>query len=250
MGYDQKITGSIKNMPQKYSLKFPRLIWQSVGILAAIGTIHLGYLATNVDTSVTSANITSIIRLNINSACVQRDSFESEVRCVEAIQTAQLKEIPDLTCVNDHVSREPEAAIERGRACCFTRSRLIEKALTHFGFKVRHVSMHVLSVPIIGYIMPVRDSHAASEVLTSRGWMFVDSLQVFRAITRDGKPLTAPELRRLEDFSALDKPPANPSFYHMHYTSLYGLYSRHGQFYPPYLPLPDIAWSQVFYNFE
>lgn len=208
------------------------------------------FLATNVDTSLTTEDIVAIRQLGADSPCMgAKGNFERELACVAAIQRAQLSLIPDRDCVPQHMSQEPLSAVEYGIACCFTRSRLIEKALDHYGFAVRHVSMHVLRFPIIGYLMPA-DSHAASEVRTSRGWMLVGSLQDFRAVTREGYPLTAVALRKPGNFSSLVKPPEDDSFYRQPYTTVYGLYSRHGQFYPPYVPLPDIAWSQMGYNFE
>ena len=33
------------------------------------------------------------------------------------------------------------------------------------------------------------------------------------------------------------------------FTYLFGLYSRHGRFYPPYTPVPDLDWGQLGYNF-
>jgi hypothetical protein len=29
---------------------------------------------------------------------------------------------------------------------------------------------------------------------------------------------------------------------------VYGLYSRHGGFYPPFVPLPDFDWAQLHHN--
>jgi hypothetical protein len=43
------------------------------------------------------------------------------------------------------------------------------------------------------------------------------------------------------------KDPINPIF-RSDFTYVIGLFSRHGRFYPPFTPIPDVNWRQIVYN--
>ncbi|MFP4598964.1 MAG: hypothetical protein ACLFVJ_11975 [Persicimonas sp.] len=222
-------------------------------ILAALAVAL--YFATEVDTSLTAADREAIEALDLDDACADVDGFDDEIQCIRTLQDKLLEFSSDLTCtdVGPDVAREPTAFLERGYGCCFDRSRFIEKALSHYGFEVRHVAIHQLEKPFpIGYLEPGIRSHAFSEVRTERGWMLVESLAAFVGLDKNGRVYTAPEFKEAmaesEDFSSRFDTPI-PGDLKLDYHTAYGLYSRHGKFYPPYLPLPDIKWSQFMANF-
>lgn len=220
-----------------------------VGVAVA-GTVT-GVLASDVDTTLTADDVRSIESLHVGAACGDVGSFATQLTCLRAIQAAHLAVVPDLTCVDEYgvTSHEPSAFLERARGCCYDRSRLIEKAAEHHGLRVRHVAIynaHAATDLLRGGI----PSHSTTEVFTERGWMIVDSNSAMLGLTTDGTPLDAEELAaalRLGT-SALE-----PGDYHNYFAGefipVYGLYSRHGGFYPPYVRLPDIDWAQIHHNF-
>ena len=79
--------------------------------------------------------------------------------------------------------------------------------------------------------------------------MYVDSNSPFVLISNTDEPLTAIMLRQI-DWGELKQRPVPEEFFSHNPTIFYGLYSRHGYFYPPKIPLPDIDWSQLNFNFQ
>jgi hypothetical protein len=138
---------------------------------------------------------------------------------------------------------------EAKRGLCYDRSRAIEKVLSHLGFEVRHAAVYSTKKTgrLAAFLTPKTQSHAVTEVKTEHGWLVIDSNRRWIGLTSDGQPVA---LEALQDKSAEqtwdtrlqeDMSPilAGP------YTYLFGLYSRHGRFYPPYTPVPDVDWGQI-----
>ena len=211
--------------------------------LALAGAV---YLLTDVDTRLTAQDVAAIRSLEIEKDCRDLTTFAKELGCVRSLQAAIGGKIPDLRCATLDKTFEPREFLRRGYGCCYDRSRIIEKSLAFYGFNVRHVSLHNLGVPILGYLMPA-DSHAATEVKTSKGWMYVDSNYPFVLVSKDNQPVTIGMLRRM-DWARLQDQPVQKKFFRKEPNIFYGLYSRHGHFYPPNVPLPDIDWSQILHN--
>ncbi len=93
---------------------------------------------------------------------------------------------------------------------------------------------------------PGSDSHAVSEVRTERGWMTVDSNARWIGLTADGRPLSVPQIdadSAAEVGPEAAREPPTLLLVEPHVT-LYGLYSRHGEFYPPFVPFPDVDFRQ------
>ena len=97
-------------------------------------------------------------------------------------------------------------------------------------------------------------SHAVTEVQTARGWVIVDSNIRFISIDEDDKPFSICEIQKYAlrgkeiVWSDLYKNNFNDMFKN-NFIFVYGLYSRHGDFYPPYNPVPDINWKEFLQNF-
>jgi hypothetical protein len=73
-------------------------------------------------------------------------------------------------------------------------------------------------------------------------------------LTREGEPVDLSQLQELQEMGvnrpAWDprlKEPMSPILTDR-FTYLFGLYSRHGRFYPPFTPIPDTDWNQIGYN--
>lgn len=110
-------------------------------------------------------------------------------------------------------------------------------------FQVRHLALFptqgrsVLKTLITKSVV----SHAMTGVKTSRGWMLVDSNSAWMAVDRYGNPIDGEDIA-LGRASLLPQPKDLGSFFDKPFVMVYGLYSRHGRFYPPYVPLPDVNW--------
>jgi hypothetical protein len=224
-----------------------------LGVCASVGALTALTLGlADVDASITEDDRRAIATLDLAAACGARSSFDDDVECVRLLQARLAAAAPDGRCVHrwGAVSHEPAAFLARGRGCCYDRSRLIEKALALHGFETRHVSLHELHLPApFGYLQSVR-SHAISEVRTRRGFMVVDSNRAWVALDARGFPLDS---RALRDALRRDAPlaaPASGDYFGGNYSVFYGLYSRHGGFFPPFAPVPDVDLAQLHYHFE
>lgn len=178
--------------------------------------------------------------------------FEEQVATVLAVQEAVLAAAPLDEGIPLGVEREPPDLLRLGFGLCYDRSRAIEKALALFGLETRHASLYGTggqgaSGALAALVTPGADSHALSEVRTERGWMTVDSNALWLGLTAEGEPLALPDI----DAAAAAAVP--PSFARQPPTPLiveprvvlYGLYSRHGRFYPPFVPFPDVDFGQL-----
>lgn len=175
-------------------------------------------------------------------------SFDEQVRAIRMVQDKVLDAAPLDRGIPLGQTRNLADVIKAGHGLCYDRSRAIEDALRVLGLKVRHVSVYSTAEkpPVQALLTPGIESHALSEVLTRRGWMLVGSNTRWISLRRDGRPLSIAQLRTVApaDRTDIDGTPAPPIFQNPEFTWLYGLYSRHGDFYPPYNVVPDVNWSE------
>ncbi len=174
--------------------------------------------------------------------------FEAEVETVRAVQDAVLAAAPIDQGIPAGMEREPATLLRLGLGLCYDRSRTIEKSLRLFGLEIRHASLYGTAEQgaLGALVTPGADSHALSEVRTARGWMTVDSNARWIGLTADGEPLALPEIdpaRAAEVAPRFAQDPPTRLIVEPKVT-LYGLYSRHGQFYPPFVPFPDLDLGQ------
>src|SRR3546814_15360519 len=82
-------------------------------------------------------------------------------------------------------------------------------------------------------------------VLTQRGWMLVDSNARWIGL-KASQPISVEEIKAGESPPEQGRPinPILPS----EFTYIYGLYSRHGFFFPPYAQGPDVNWRELLQN--
>ena len=179
-------------------------------------------------------------------------TFEEEVGLILLVQERVLKASPEERGIALNQPREIADLLRARHGACFDRSRAIETALRSFGFQTRHASMYstVEAGSALGALAtPDTLSHALTEVRTRRGWMIVDSRTRWAGLTADGRPLDLSAVRKNADrqWSGAVKAPL-PEIYSAPFTWVYGLYSRHGRFYPPYNPIPDLNWAEFAQN--
>lgn len=79
--------------------------------------------------------------------------------------------------------------------------------------------------------------------------MIVDSKTRWAGLTSDGQPLDLAAIRANPDRKWNRNVLGSlPEIYDAPFTWVYGLYSRHGRFYPPYDPIPDVNWGELAQN--
>jgi hypothetical protein len=172
-------------------------------------------------------------------------SFEGQVRAIAAVQDAVLKASPKDEGVALDRGREPKDLVELGQGLCFDRSRVMEKILSALGFSTRHASIYSTAErpALLAMLTPENSSHAVTEVKTAKGWMVIDSN--IRWIGLDGarNPVSLDGLKAMAErsgpWSAESLSPISWIFLE-DFVFVRGLYSRHGRFYAPYTPVPDV----------
>lgn len=179
--------------------------------------------------------------------------YEDEVNFIISVQHAVLNIVPGNEGIPFGQKREPKELYEAKTGLCFDRSRVIEKILRYSGFDVRHV--FILSTAQVGSaikaIMTVGvSSHAVTEVLTKKGWLVVDSNARWVSTDSEGRPISIEKIQYgVEHSVPIQWGLEPPSFiYAQPFIFLYGLYSRHGYFYPPYNVVPDVNYGELLQN--
>jgi hypothetical protein len=100
------------------------------------------------------------------------------------------------------------------------------------------------------FFTPKIASHAATEVLTKKGWMVIDSNHPWLALDVNNNPISIKKIKQSFDNSVYidwKRTPYNNVFLES-FVFVYGLYSRHGRFYPPYNFIPDINYGEFIQN--
>jgi hypothetical protein len=187
------------------------------------------------------------------------DDFIAEIEDIRAIQKAVLILTATQKQVPNNRTRDPKDLYELRYAQCSDRSRVIDKMLRAAGFKTRVASLYITAntgsaiQAILSNNKDLVRSHAMVEVLTSRGWMMVDTNDAWVGLDQDMQPVS------LEEWY-IKVEQGNPDIWHASnqgriywlledsFTFVYGLYARHGYFYPPYNAIPDVNWAELRYN--
>lgn len=200
----------------------------------------------NVSKSLSKEDIEIIKLLEVDNQCTNIESYVKEIECIKVIQKSQFNLLKNKDCRGKFINLGSKEVLKENTACCFDRSRIIEQSLQYYGFKVRHVFLiNSSNLGLFTIILKKSNSHAATEVLTSKGWLGVDSMEDFVLINKNKLPNTYPEaisnglLKNLTD---------NP-FYRNPIIYIVELYSRNGTFFEPYIPyLPEINIINFFKN--
>jgi hypothetical protein len=180
-------------------------------------------------------------------------SYEEELELIIEAQNRVLEIAPVHDGIPLDQAREPKQLFLRKKGLCYDRSRTIEKILRYYGFATRHIA--VFSTEFSGsafrsMLIKFVPSHAVTEVKTQKGWLVVDSNFRWISISKKKTPISIEEIHQKTEKELqglfLERPKSriflNP------FTFYYGLYSRHGHFYPPYNFVPDINVNDFFQN--
>jgi len=183
-------------------------------------------------------------------------TYNEQVALIERAQLAVFTRTTGWLGIAEGQPREPKELFLSRSGMCYDRSRVLEKIFTYLGFTSRHLSMFTREegtpalITILFHHVP---SHAVSEVLTKKGWLMVDSNTLWVSLDAKNAPVSVPELQNRASFIKWHSPiiTKDPQVYSGQFIFVYGLYSRHGLFYAPYIPgIPDYNIRNLFYNVE
>lgn len=165
------------------------------------------------------------------------------------VQRLVLDQAPVGNPIPEFSDREPADLFKAKSGLCYDRSRTYDKVFSWLGFESRHIYVLYPEHPVTQEKLPywkiffVRgaNSHAVTEVRTSRGWILVDSNSTWISVAKDGTPVDADNIRaRARSFETI------PPYFDKEFLPIRGLYSRRGQFYRPYVPYPEFNWVDFF----
>jgi len=209
----------------------------------------------NVDNKITSEDIYYLKKFQGSNSIDFNvpDDFDLQLRNIEKIQKIVLSGSNKEEVIKFDMPSEPKDVYLQKASSCSSRSRVIEKFLRYYGYETRHISIYDISQTnsalksLITYRNP---SHAVTEVKTAKGWLIVDSNNPWLSIAKTGKIISIDELKKIntsgEKLNWMIEP--KESIFNKRFTYVYGLYSRHGRFFPPYNYVPDINWSEFLNN--
>jgi hypothetical protein len=230
---------------------------RAIPIILALASFTLIFLAyCQVDNNITDEDYIYINKYleagKIQSLPTRRD-YDDEIRFLIGVQRVVQHVAETSEGLPLGTSREPRDLYLAHKGLCYDRSRVMEKIFRSFGLKTRHISIYSTrnsSSAIVSLTTEQTPSHAVTEVLTAKGWVVVDSNAPWISIDINGNPI--PIARIQLDVTEKDivwLKDTFPEIYRNSFVFVYGLYSRHGKFYPPYNPIPDINYKELLDNF-
>ena len=190
----------------------------------------------------------------------QHTDFSAEIEDIRHIQKIILDLTPMQKQVPNFQTREPKDLYKLRHAQCGDRSRVMDKMLRLAGFKSRIASVYgtskvnsALQAFLSNDKSKVR-SHSMVEVLTSKGWMMVDTNDLWIGLDKSFNPVGLEKWQNtLNDERDIWHSSNTGKIYPLmesSYTYLYGFYGRHGYFYPPYNFIPDMNWIEFLENLK
>ena len=228
-----------------------RIRWWGLGAgLGALLVLMALLMANGVDTAVTDDDRVVIAGLEVDEQCRDIDGFDAELKCVAAVQNSVFERFPSTKDafqkgITGHRARD---YAERGYGSCYDRATLIEQALRHYDFEVRRVALYERQDRPWNYLKPGIRSHALSEVTTSRGDMVIESVEPMIGVDEDHDVYAIADVREglhggeIDDQTFGVDVPEN--FFDGDFVYAYGVYSRHGYFFEPHIPVPEVDWRQ------
>jgi len=222
-------------------------------VLLLLLVLMLGY--SEVDNSITLEDkdfiVNKFIDLKVENPYTK--GYDQQIELIQLIQSSVFRVAPGMSGIAKRASREPKDLYLNKTGLCFDRSRVIEKILRYHGFKTRHIALYSTQETqsiVRSLVTPGIASHAFTEVYTSKGWLVVDSNSEWISLDRTNNPISIEEIRDKKKSVISRLKNELPSFiYRDAFFIIYGLYSRHGMYYPPYNIIPDINYYEFVDNF-
>lgn len=215
-------------------------MWGRIGALAVVAALFLIAAVNNVSDAVPKEQQAAAETLMAGKT--PGESFDGQVAFIKAVQDRVLDAAPDDRGIPTGEPRELTDVLKAKHGLCFDRSRAIETVLRAHGFEARHIAIYSTAETgsaLRSLVTPGTPSHALTEVKTERGWLLVDPNQRWIGLTTDG------DLASLDDLSGKKWRTPAPDILKRPFVYVRGLYSRHGGFYRPYNPIPDVSWPEL-----
>ena len=193
-----------------------------------------------------------IYQKDIQDVNAEELTYNHQIILIKKIQQNVLEINPKTeTGIPEGQPRRPENLINFKGGLCFDRSFSLELIFQKFGFDVRHVSLF-RDIPnqnkFIDLATKGLSSHSITEVKTKKGWLIVDSNKNWIGLDSLMNPYSMKKIS-LSKFSVKWMNESTTYFYNNPSHYVYGLYSRHGYFHPPYVMIPDYNFNDLIYNF-
>ena len=220
--------------------------------IVALLFVSLAFI-TNVPTKITGEDsVVFELAFHLKKSQAVGLSYEEELQLIRSVQQKVLEVAPVGDPIPEYTPREPLDLLRMQSGLCYDRARTLDKVYNFLGFKTRHVFILYPIDPITKETIPFwqafltrgTTTHAATEVKTQRGWLVVDSNSNWVSVTSGGLPV---ESNQIQD--SLNKFESIPEYLRVPFKAYKGLYSRRGQFYRPYIPFPQLNWSDYFNSF-
>jgi len=215
-------------------------MWRSIAALTVLVALIVLATINNVSDAVPTEQRVAAVKLMAGVA--PGTSFNEQVAFISAVQDRVLRAAPIVQGIPVGQPRELTDVLKAGHGICFDRSRAIETVLRAYGFEARHIAVYSTAETgsaLKSLMTPGVSSHALTEVRTKDGWLLVDPNQRWIGLTADGKVASLDKLSGKKWQSPLPPILSQPFVY------IRGLYSRHGGFYRPYDPIPDVSWPEL-----
>lgn len=198
----------------------------------------------NVPKEVTSVDVKVIKSFAREIRPYRGNDFLKQVAFIKQVQSAILSRVDTKIGIQPGQTREPKDLVTLKVGQCHDVSRTIEKTLQYFGYEIRHLYIYFdikKKGKLLALLTPGTPSHAITEVKTSKGWLVIGSLEPWVSVDRNNNLVTAENIPDAISKNLFLENPREKIYENFH--SVRGLYSRHGKFFPPYHPVPDINWD-------
>jgi hypothetical protein len=187
-------------------------------------------------------------------------SFESEIAFIRSVQDSIVSGIQHSEIQQNRFG-DVRYYYENRSGFCYDRMILLEKIFLYFGFDIRHVFVYypennaTAEEPRFSALFKKgTGSHALSEVKTRKGWMVLGSNADWIGLDLTDQPFTIKGLQN-QLYKTGEVPLKRPPLYGIcfwksqpRFRYLYGVYSRHGRFFPPNTGIPDYNLRMLLYN--
>jgi hypothetical protein len=147
-------------------------------------------------------------------------------------------------------TREPEDLVRFRTGKCYDWCRTAYKFFKFHDIEVRYLSIYAHNGNYLNLLKPGIPSHAGLEIEMNGKWIYVDPFYGWIAKSSDNEYLSADDLFSDTGETLLHSVPKKiHDLMVQKPIVIYGLYSRHGRFYPPFTPIPDFSYSEFKLNF-
>jgi Transglutaminase-like superfamily len=186
---------------------------EALAVLSVCFVLFVVLRLHEVDNSVTEEDkryIAKFLRSEKAGAPSGKMSYEEEIDYIVRVQKAVLGTAAGQAGIPFDKPREPKQLYRAKSGLCYDRSRAIEKILRAAGFETRHISIfstHKTDSALKSLITPGVASHAVTEVLTSNGWLVVDSNHLWVSLDQQGSPVSIEQLHAVGAFDISWKKP-------------------------------------------